>query len=360
MQRSKILTIIVPTYNMERYLSFCLDSLLVTNHFNELEVLVINDGSKDASSAIAHQYEEKYPQVFRVVDKENGNYGSCVNVGLSMATGVYVKVLDADDSFQTANFEKFLDFLHTVNVDLILSDFAVVDTQRVVRKVIHYDLGEGGAFKMSEVCNTHRFKGMQMHAVTYKRELLLSINYKQSEGIFYTDIEWITLPMIAVRSVSHFAEYVYCYQVGREGQSVCGAVKQRSMSHVYTSVLHIMEYLEENRTRVIGQPVQEYLYTRLIPFVKEFYIFMLTHYRQKEQNLLREYDLAIKKRNRDFYEHIGKREVSSFGGFEYIKYWRQHPALPPLLIKMLSKAYVVFLCLKKRNKVDVMDIPSLK
>ena len=94
----KVLSIIIPTYNMENYLHKCLDSLLVEdkNLRDALEVLVIIDGSKDRSSEIGHEYEEKYPGVFRVIDKENGNYGSCINRGLKEATGKYVKILDAN------------------------------------------------------------------------------------------------------------------------------------------------------------------------------------------------------------------------------------------------------------------------
>ena len=89
---NKILTIIIPTYNMEKYLRRCLDSLIIDEEgMKQLEVLVINDGSKDSSSQIAHEYQDKYPDTFRVIDKENGNYGSCINRGLKEATGKYVK-----------------------------------------------------------------------------------------------------------------------------------------------------------------------------------------------------------------------------------------------------------------------------
>ena len=90
----KILTVIIPTYIMEDYLRYCLDSLLIKENFKQLEVLIINDGSKDSSSAIGHEYEQLYPEVFRVIDKENGNYGSCINRGLKEAKGKYVKILE--------------------------------------------------------------------------------------------------------------------------------------------------------------------------------------------------------------------------------------------------------------------------
>ena len=124
----KLLTIIVPTYNMQDYLRHCLDSLIVSNEWLDLlEVLVINDGSKDKSSEIGHEFEMLYPNTFVVIDKENGNYGSCINQGLEIATGKYVKVLDADDSFDTANFEDYLRYLGSVDVDMVLTPYTIVD-----------------------------------------------------------------------------------------------------------------------------------------------------------------------------------------------------------------------------------------
>ena len=116
---SKILTIVVPSYNMEAYLGKCLDSLIVrdadgslnANMMDALEVLVINDGSKDRTSEIGHSYEAKYPGTFRVIDKENGHYGSCVNRGLAEAKGAFIRVLDADDYVDNAKFKLFLELL---------------------------------------------------------------------------------------------------------------------------------------------------------------------------------------------------------------------------------------------------------
>lgn len=102
----KQISIIIPTYNMEKYIGQCLDSLLIPE-FDEVEILVVNDGYKDRSSEIAHSYANRYPDSIRVIDKSNGNYGSCINAALPVATGRYVKILDADDSFDTAEISKF-------------------------------------------------------------------------------------------------------------------------------------------------------------------------------------------------------------------------------------------------------------
>ena len=95
----KILSLVVPTYNMEKYLPACLDSVTDELIGDSLEVIVVNDGSTDRSPDIIRQYEQKRPDLIKVIDKPNGHYGSCVNAGLAVATGKYFKILDADDWF---------------------------------------------------------------------------------------------------------------------------------------------------------------------------------------------------------------------------------------------------------------------
>ena len=92
---SKLLSIIIPTYNMEALLPRCLDSLLVDGALEQLEAIVVNDGSRDGSLAIANSYKERFPDTVTVIDKPNGNYGSTINAALPVAKGKYVKVLDA-------------------------------------------------------------------------------------------------------------------------------------------------------------------------------------------------------------------------------------------------------------------------
>ena len=122
----KILTIVIPTYNMQDYLRRCLDSLIVPEEQMQLlEVLVVNDGSKDNSSAIAHEYQDKYPGTFRVIDKENGNYGSCVNRGLKEATGKYIKILDADDWFDSEQLDLLIEKLGLLDENVAVAKFGV-------------------------------------------------------------------------------------------------------------------------------------------------------------------------------------------------------------------------------------------
>ena len=119
----KLLTIVIPTYNTERYLARCLDSLLTEEVLKELEILVVNDGSRDGSLAIARDYAARYPDTVTVIDKENGGHGSTINTGLQAATGRYFRVLDSDDWFDTCNFIKYFRALRHCREDVVITPY---------------------------------------------------------------------------------------------------------------------------------------------------------------------------------------------------------------------------------------------
>ena len=99
MRESRILSLIVPVYNMESYLRQCLESVLFPGLVGKYEVLIVNDGSTDSSLVIAKEFESALPQVFRVIDKPNGGYGHTINRGISEARGTYVGIVESDDFF---------------------------------------------------------------------------------------------------------------------------------------------------------------------------------------------------------------------------------------------------------------------
>ena len=89
----KYITFTVPCYNSQDYMARCIESLLPGG--DDVEIIIVNDGSKDATGKIADYYEKLYPGIVRAVHKENGGHGSGVNAGLKLATGMYFKALEA-------------------------------------------------------------------------------------------------------------------------------------------------------------------------------------------------------------------------------------------------------------------------
>ena len=221
----KLLSIIVPSYNMEKYLPNGLGSLVVgdADMLNRLDVIVVNDGSKDRTSEIAHGFEAKYPGVFRVLDKSNGNYGSCINAALPLATGRFVKILDADDSYDAAAFERYLRALATMpaSTDVVFNDYVYVDEAGRVTETTIHPFPTDAAFGIQTILDRVSF--VQMYAVAYRTALLREIGYRQTEGISYTDTEWMYLPVAFAREIRYVPEKVYRYLLGRDGQTMSRA-----------------------------------------------------------------------------------------------------------------------------------------
>lgn len=340
----KIISIIVPTYNMEEYLDKCLSSLII-DKMECVEIIVVNDGSTDDSLAIASDYVKRFPKSFSVINKRNGNYGSCINAGLYSATGKYVKILDADDSFCTVNFEKMVAMLEKIDVDLFLTDFVQVYSCREKRATLRLSCDVMIDFTKECLQNKKLMNGIWMHYITYKRENLIKVDYKQSEGIFYTDNEWKFKPMVTVKSAFYWKEPVYRYLLEREGQSVDDVVKAR---HVLDDILVTMKILKDYNDMIVLNPEMKevYYYTvyRRIAFIYKANIVKRGMF--DNQDLLK-FDRELKKLSPEFYDEVGRRKLSKILlPFQYIKMWRENPN--GKLLKFIVKLEKVGSCRVKK------------
>ena len=223
----KILSIIIPSYNMEAYLAKGLDSVLSIDNPSPLDVIVVNDGSKDGTLEIARSYATRFPGIVNVIDKENGHYGSCINAGLKIAQGKYVRILDADDSFYTDEFEEFVKFLKTTDADLIVNDYK---KEYINGNAVEYtyDLPRNKIVSFCDYVASDTISEILLPAVTYRLGLIRDIGYRQLEGMPYTDTQWVFMPILNVRTLAYFDKPVYRYLIGREGQSVSSEVFKKS------------------------------------------------------------------------------------------------------------------------------------
>ena len=327
----KVLSIVIPTYNMEKYLDKCLSSLIVSDEkMNGLEILVIIDGSKDKSSEIGHSYETKYPGTFRVIDKENGNYGSCVNRGLKEAKGKYIKILDADDYFETSNFERYIEFLEKTDADAIINDMCKVTEDEEVKLYFNFDF-PSGIFKLSEVVGNA--EKMWMHCVAYKAQNLRDINYKQTEGISYTDQEWIFLPMAISHNVAYFNDIIYRYLVGREGQTIDHKVWNKNFWQELKG-LRVMfdEYAKYSHT--LDDVQLNYMKRRLMTRTRECYTaYLVTFDSNDNYQLMVDFDKFLKKTNPEIYYSMDNLH---FTKYHFVKAWRKNYPKNMFFIKLLK------------------------
>lgn len=334
---NKLLSIIVPTYNMEKYLHKCLCSLIVSDeNMERLEVLVINDGSKDSSSQIAHEYKAKYPQTFKVIDKENGNYGSCINRGLKEVTGKYVKVLDADDSFVAEMLDKFIDYLQNKDVDLIINDFVIVDEYDTITESYNFALPTGKNFTLIDIPQ-QMIEWFWHQAITYKTSILQSICYHQSEGISYTDDEWSCIPLYKINSVSYFSQILYMYLLGREGQTYAPHIMKSSFDKRITVDKTIVKYFA-NIENSCSSIAMHFMAERLRSRLSVIYNFYLTKaYSHEGNEHLKEFDLFIKSQSLFIYDLLAQKKDKLFGK-NYINEWRlsNYTSTPYLIMRRIK------------------------
>ena len=126
---AKTLSVVIPSYNVEKYLPEILPTFLSPEVLDDIEVLIVNDGSKDNTSKVGKEFQDKYPNTVRIIDKENGGHGSTINRGIEEAVGKYFKVVDGDDWVDTDVFIKYVNALKTLEADAVMTPFNRVNLQ---------------------------------------------------------------------------------------------------------------------------------------------------------------------------------------------------------------------------------------
>jgi glycosyltransferase involved in cell wall biosynthesis len=323
MKSDKVLSVIIPTYNMERYLDHTLSSLLVGKSIGMLEVIVVNDGSTDGSLAIAQGFHSRYPDVFVVIDKPNGHYGSCVNAGLKVATGKYVKVLDADDSFDTNNLKEMLWLLNKIEVDLLITQFVMISPKGECSTPRNLHLPSNRLCDIKEVYKSMAKKGTWMHELTYRRSIFNEIDYHQSEGILYSDIQWGMIPMGRVRTLYYLDKIVYLYLMGRDGQSMDIKVHKEHLADEYICLSNILKAYSKIDFSCLEMRRMLYhkLYRRLCWSYREC---MIT-YKERHAVPLLKFDKDLHCINSELYYRLNKKLISMpLVPVPFIKLWRHN------------------------------------
>lgn len=245
----KILTLAIASYNMEAFIDQCLESITSFDIPDSLEVLVVNDGSKDRTSNIAHVYQKLRPDIVKVLDKKNGHYGSCINEALSVATGKFFRPLDADDWVNTNNLIQLIDKLSTCTADLVITEICVYKNNSkdniTIPKIIETDkLYDAKSFDVEKNKCTSLFA---MHGMTYRTQLLKDIGLHLHTGIHYTDTEYILLPLDHIDNLIFYKLNVYQYNMKREGQSIQKSIQHQAIDSFYILSYDLINYYK-NRT----------------------------------------------------------------------------------------------------------------
>ena len=221
----KLLSIGIPSYNSEGFMRKCIDSLLVGGE--EVEIIIVNDGSKDGTAVIADEYAAKYPTIVKAVHQENGGHGEAVNAGLRNATGLYYKVVDSDDwvneEAYLAILKKLAELVKSGNmVDMFISNYVYEKEGKKRKKVMQYRTAfpTDQIFTWDDVKFLHVGQYILMHSVIYRTQMLKDCGLELPKHTFYVDNIYVYHPLPYVKKMYYMDVNFYRYYIGREGQSV--------------------------------------------------------------------------------------------------------------------------------------------
>lgn len=221
----KLLSIAIPCYNSQEYMERCIKSLLPGG--NDVEIIIVDDGSYDMTPEIADAYEKKYPEIIKSVHQENGGHGEAVNTGLKHATGLFFKVVDSDDWVDLDAYQKILDTLRDIagsdhTLDMLISNFVYEKEGAKRKKVMKYTsaLKQNQIFTWSDVRRLHKGQYLLMHSVIYRTKLLKDCGLVLPKHTFYVDNLYVYLPLPYVKTMYYLNVDFYRYFIGRSDQSV--------------------------------------------------------------------------------------------------------------------------------------------
>lgn len=221
----KLLTAAVPSYNSAAYMRRAIETLLSGG--DDMEIIIVNDGSKDDTEKIGLEYQEKYPDIVRCISQENGGHGEAVNTGLANATGLYFKVVDSDDWVNEKALYRVINKLKELiadgnSPDLFLANYVYEKVGAKRKKVINYNraIPKNEIFTWDDMMRFKQSQNILMHSAIYRTKLLKDCGIVLPKHTFYVDNIFVYQPLPFVNTLYYMDVNLYRYFIGRDDQSV--------------------------------------------------------------------------------------------------------------------------------------------
>lgn len=333
----KELTIIIPSYNTVSFIHKNMATFIDERLFEKVEILLINDGSKDNTAELAMKYEEDYAGYVRCINKENGGHGSVINRGIQEAQGKYIKVIDADDWVDTDNLIRMVELLCVTDADVVINPYIKIHQQTGEKLLCGtIDNVNGSTFEFNKLVKEN-YK-IVLHSGTYKTELFREHGIKVTEKCFYEDFQYTLYPIPYINTVIYNENPVYYYLVGQKTQSVNATSGLKNMDmyiKVYRDAIGYFESIESST----DANIREYMSNCLSDYLRSMYNIYLRNYKKKniEKKLL-ESDIAVKEISSEIYEVTGRKNL-------YIKLLRSGN---PLILKLIGLIFSIY----KRKEIS--------
>ena len=237
----KLISFVIPCYNSQEYMEKAINSLL--GEKEDLEIIIVNDGSKDKTLDIAYQYKKKYPHTIQVIDQENGGHGSGINAGLKIAKGKYFKVVDSDDWVDADSLKQVIYRLKKIDVDLFIVNY-VYEKEGKAKEMYYQNIVQERIFTWDEVGKFRISEYLLMHSVIYKTSILKACHLNLPKHTFYVDNLFVYYPLPFVKTMYYLSVPFYHYFIGRTDQSVNEKVMIRRVDQQIKVTKMMINYLD--------------------------------------------------------------------------------------------------------------------
>lgn len=309
----KILSVAIPCYNSQEYMCHAVESVLVGGE--DVEVLIVDDGSTDDTAKIADRLERKYPGIVKAIHQENGGHGEAVNAGLRHASGLYFKVLDSDDWLDRESLVKVLEtfrkFIREGKlIDMMLFNYVYEKPSVHKHKAIRYE----GVFPQERIfgwSDIRKFKISQnilMHSVIYRTQMLLDCGLELPKHTFYVDNIFVYVPLPSVKTMYYMNVDLYRYFIGREDQSVNEQVMMgRIDQQLKVNKIMVDAY---DLTKVRNKKLRDYMVKYLAMMMTVSSVFLIKE--GTEQSLEKRAELwrYLKNASKGMYRLVNKQVLS--------------------------------------------------
>ena len=318
----KLLTIIIPAYNVEKYLDDAMAPYLQIENPNNRDILIINDGSQDSTLYIAEKYEKIYSEFVKKVNKENGGHGSAINAGVRHARGKYFKVVDGDDWVDVEALRNILKILEICDSDMVVTGFEMVYEDINQKEAIHIrNIEYGRKYKFDEICSQIDY--VRMHSTIFKTEIWIKNNIRLDEHCFYVDVEHDLLPLKWIKTVVFYDELLYQYRIGHSGQSVNIKSMIKNRENHMRVIKQVISLIKDES---ISSSLKDYIGKKLQNMLEiQYTILFSAEIGENEKKELKEFDDWLKRNYEKIYYSIKQKKIlllrkTRFKGYYIIKF----------------------------------------
>ena len=316
----KLISFTIPCYNSQEYMRHCIDNIIAAGE--EVEVIIVNDGSKDDTGKIADEYQKKYPTIVKAIQKENGGHGSGVMAGIHNASGLFFKVVDSDDWVETRDIIDMLDLIkkhlqEKENIDLYITNYVYEHVVDNSTHVMHYRkcLPSEVVFTWESMKHVKLDTYFLMHSLMFRLDILKESKMELPSHTFYVDDIYAYVPLPYVKKAFYHDLDLYHYFIGRDDQSVNFSnmtARYEQQMRVFDVMFKAFRYEE---IMAMTKRLRKYMFKWLMTVCS---ITVMTTVGTKEDKETRkkaykEYFKGLKAHDRKLYNKLRYRSLMFFG-----------------------------------------------